>query len=155
MTQTIPKKEFELFDASSYKIGIVVGMFNDEITSKLLQSAKEMCTRYSISEENISVYHVAGCVEIPAILKALAQKEEKYDCLVALGAIIRGDTPHFDYVAKIISEGVLRVTLDHTIPIGFGVLTCENIEQAQVRTHTGGAAVEAALQSAKILTTII
>ena len=152
MTQTIPKKEFELFDASTFKIGIVVGMFNDEITSKLLESAKEMCVRYFIPEENISVYHVAGCVEIPVILNALAEK--KYDCLVALGAIIRGDTPHFDYVAKIVSEGVLRVMLDHTVPVGFGVLTCENIEQTRIRTHTGGAAVEAALQSAKILTTI-
>ncbi len=152
MTQTIPKKEFERFDASSYRIGIVVGMFNDEITNQLLESAKEMCATYSIPKENISIYHVAGCVEIPVILKALALK--KYDCLVALGAIIRGDTPHFDYVAKIVSEGVLRVMMDYTIPIGFGILTCENIEQARIRIHTGGGAAEATLQSAKILHTL-
>jgi 6,7-dimethyl-8-ribityllumazine synthase len=149
MTQTIPKKEFEVFNASAYRIGIVVGMFNDEITEKLLESAKEMCVQYSIPEENISVYRVAGCVEIPVILKNLAEK--KYDCLVALGVIIRGDTPHFEYVAKIVSEGVLRVMMDYGIPVGFGILTCENIEQARIRIHTGGGAVEAALQSAKII----
>ena len=149
MTQHIPKKEFEVFDAHSYKIGIVVGMFNHEITDKLLESAKEMCAKYALPDEHIRVYHVAGCVEIPVILQALARK--KYDCLVALGAIIRGDTPHFDYVANIVSEGVKDVMMQYTIPVGFGVLTCENLPQAQVRIHTGGGAVEAALQSAKIL----
>ncbi|MDE2031106.1 MAG: 6,7-dimethyl-8-ribityllumazine synthase [Patescibacteria group bacterium] len=149
MSQNIAKREFEIFNAKSYHVGIVVGAFNYEVTDKLLESAVEMCHKYSIPDDNIKIYHVAGSVEIPVILKALAG--EKYDCLVALGAIIRGDTPHFDYVAKIVSEGVLQVMMTSGIPVGFGVLTCENIEQAQARLHTGGGAVEAALQSAKII----
>jgi 6,7-dimethyl-8-ribityllumazine synthase len=149
MTQHIAKKEFEVFDATTYRIGIVVGRFNHEITDKLLESAQALCEKYSIPKENVSIHAVAGCVEIPVILKALAEK--KCDCLVALGAIIRGDTPHFDYVARLASDGIRDIMMQYGIPVGFGILTCDTVEQARIRTHVGGEAVEAALQSARII----
>lgn len=148
MSQQVQKGQFEKFDASSYKIAIVTARFNREICDGLLESALKTCEQYGI--KNPSVYKVPGSVEIPVILKILASTK-KYDCLVALGAVIRGETPHFEYVAKMTSEGVLRVMMDYEIPIGFGVLTCENQDQAIARVHVGGEAVEAGLQSAKII----
>jgi 6,7-dimethyl-8-ribityllumazine synthase len=153
MSQNIPQKEFQVFDASAYRVGIVVANFNPEITDALLESALSMCEKYSVLKENIHICRVAGAVEIPVVLKALADK--KYDCLVGLGAIVRGDTPHFDYVAKVVSEGVIRVMMDYGTPVGFGVLTLENQSQAQSRLHTGGGAVEASLQSLKQIKSIL
>jgi len=148
--QNTEQGKFEIFDASSYKVGIASAQFNRDIADELLSSALSKCEEYGISKENISVKKVPGSVEIPIILKAMAESKG-FDCLVALGTIVRGDTPHFDYVAKLVSEGVLRVMMDYGIPVGFGVLTCENKEQALVRIGSGGGAVEAALQSAKII----
>ncbi len=141
---------FQPFDASSYRVGIVVAQFNGKITGALLASARQKLADYRVPDANITVHRVAGSVEIPLILQTLA-KSGNVDCLVALGTIIRGETAHFEYVAKIVSEGVLRVTLDHSIPIGFGILTLENAAQAESRLDFGGHAVEAALQSAEIL----
>lgn len=141
---------FQPFDASSYRVGIVVAQFNGTITEALLASAMQKLAEYRVANKNIIVRRVAGCVEIPLILQKLAHGGNT-DCLVAFGAIIRGETPHFDYVAKIVSEGILRVMLDHSIPVGFGVLTLENEAQAEGRFGSGAGAVEAALQSAYIL----
>jgi 6,7-dimethyl-8-ribityllumazine synthase len=143
------RREFKKFDASSYKVGIVVAQFNSEITDQLLDNAIEVLGQYKISKENLNIIRVAGCVEIPLVLKKLAESEN-YNCLIALGAVIRGETSHFDYVAKIVSEGMLRVSLDHGIPIGFGILTTDNQKQAQERVDAGGGAAEAALQSVNI-----
>jgi 6,7-dimethyl-8-ribityllumazine synthase len=148
--QNAEKGEFGVFDASSYKVGIVSAQFNKDIADALLKSALAKCEEYKILKENITVYKVPGSVEIPVILEKMAESK-KYDCLVALGTIIRGGTPHFDYVAKIVSEGVLRVMLDHCTPVGFGVLTCDNKDQALARPEAGAGAMEAGLQSAKIL----
>ncbi len=153
MTQDATKGEFEVFDAKEYKIGIVVALFNRDIGDALLSSAFEMCKQYGILDSNITVHKVAGSVEIPAVLQALAETKQ-YNCLVALGTIIKGETPHFDYVAKIVSEGVLRVMLDNKIPIGFGVLTCNNKEQALARVLSGGGALETALQTARTISSI-
>lgn len=147
--QKVHKAAFEPFDASQLHVGIVVSQFNRDITERLLEQALEMLEKYKIRKSHVSIYRVAGSIEIPLILKKLAETK-KYDCLVALGAVIRGETPHFEYVAKIVSEGVLRVMLDFGIPIGFGVLTTENHEQAQRRVHVGGEAAEAAVQSARV-----
>ena len=150
MTQEAKNKIFEKFDASGWAVGIVVAGFNLDITEKILESAKECLADYKITLENTTIEFVAGCVEIPLILKKMAESG-KYKALVALGAIIRGDTAHFDFVAKAVTEGVMRVQLDASIPVGFGVLTIENKEQAQMRIRSGYGATEAALQSAKII----
>lgn len=153
MSQQSNNIEFKKFNADKLKVGIVVAGFNKDITDELLLSAKKCCADYKIPEKNITVHYVAGCVEIPLILKKLVETK-KYRALVALGAIIRGDTAHFDYVAKAVTEGVMRVQLDSGIPVGFGVLTLENKKQAQVRLMSGYGATEAALQSAKIIENI-
>lgn len=144
---------FKKFNVKRYRIGIVAAQFNRDVTEELFKSAEKKLTEYRVPQKNITVCLVAGSVEIPVVLKALAETG-KYDCLVALGAVIRGDTPHFEYVCKIVSEGTLRVMLDHTIPVGFGVLTLEKKEQAGGRFHVGGEAVEAALQVARTVNEI-
>ena len=146
--QKVLKAQFKIFDAKKYRVGIVVAQFNRDVTDGLLASAQSKLKEYGVLVNNFSIHAVAGCVEIPVVLKALAEAGT-YDCLVALGAIIRGDTAHFEYVCKIVSEGVLRVMIDYTLPVGFGVLTMENKEQALIRFHVGGEAVEAALQTAR------
>ncbi len=143
------RAEFEKFDASNYKVGIVVAQFNLDITNKLLDSAMTMLTDYGIPKRELEVFKVAGCVEVPLILQKLAASRS-YDCLVALGAVIRGQTPHFDYVCKIVSEGVLEVMLKLEVPIGFGILTTNNHKQALARIDAGAGAVQADLRSAKI-----
>ncbi len=148
--QNVEQGKFELFDASSYKVGIVCAQFNQDIMDAVLASAMEACEKYGIKKENLIIKKVPGSVEVPVVLKAFAETKT-YDCLVALGAIIRGDTPHFDYVAKIVSEGVLRVMMDYGLPVGFGILTCDNKEQALVRISAGAGAAVAALESAKMI----
>lgn len=141
----------EAFNAAKYRVGIVAARFNNDITDELLSSALETAKKFQISAKNITVHRVAGSVEIPVILKALAETG-KYDALLALGAIIRGETDHYDYVAKIVTEGVLEVMIDdEPMPVGYGVLTCENREQALARVHSGGEALAAALHCAKII----
>ena len=137
---------FEKFDASKIKIGIVVAKFHSDITSKMLDSALEMCFNYQVNEENIIIKYATGSVEIPYLLQSLAMTEE-VDCLVALGVVIRGDTTHYDYVCKMVSEGVMDVMLNHHIPVGFGISTTENHQQAVDRINNGGGSVEASLQA--------
>ena len=146
--QKVAKAEFTVFDAKKYRVGIVAAQFNKDVTDELLKSAEENLREYGVPVNKISVHRVAGSVEIPVVLKALAETK-KYDCLVALGAVIRGDTPHFDYVCKMVSEGVLRVMMDYGLPVGFGVLTTENKDQALARLQVGGEAAKAAVQTAK------
>ena len=146
--QNSTNQAFEKFDASNIRIGIVVAKFNSDITSKMLDSAMAMSKKYNIPTENIVIKYVAGSVEIPYLLQTLAISEE-VDCLVALGVVIRGDTSHYDYVCKMVSEGVMRVMLDENIPIGFGISTTENHQQAVDRIENGGGALEAVLQALK------
>ena len=135
--------------AEALKVGLVVSRFNGEVTEGLLRSAKAALKDYGVKEKNFTVVSVAGAAEIPVALQKLALTQ-RYDCLVALGCIIRGETPHFDYVCKMAQEGVLRVSLDFRLPIGFGVLTVFNLKQARSRFHVGGEAVEAALELASL-----
>ncbi len=137
-------------DAHGIKVGIVVARFNDEITDGLLESAMSKLYACKVEEENIVVRRVPGCVEIPFVLQKLALTK-KYDCLVALGCVVKGETPHFDYVCKMVQEGVLRVSLDHQIPIGFGVITANNQSQAVARKSLGSDAVAAALELALLV----
>lgn len=136
-------------DGRGIKVGIVVARFNSEITESLLGSAMSKLYECKVEEKNISVIHVPGCVEIPYTLQKLALTK-KYDCLVALGCVIRGETPHFDYVCKMVQEGVLRVSLEYEKPIGFGIITALNQAQADARKHFGADAAAAALELALI-----
>ena len=111
------------------KVGIIVARFNEFITSKLLSGALDTLTRHEINEENIQVAWVPGAFEIPLIASKMAENG-KYDAVICLGAVIRGSTSHYDYVCNEVSKGIASVSLKSGIPVMFGVLTTENIEQA-------------------------
>ena len=117
------------------KVGIVVARFNEFITSKLLGGAKDGLVRHDVPEENIDVAWVPGAFEIPLIAKKMA-KSGKYDAIICLGAVIRGATSHYDYVCNEVSKGIASVSLESEIPVMFGVVTTENIEQAIERAGT-------------------
>ncbi len=121
--------------AQNLKFGIVVGRFNEFIGGKLLSGALDGLKRHGASEEDIEVTWVPGAFEIPLISKKMV-KSGKYDAVICLGAIIRGSTPHFDYVASEVSKGIAGVSLDTEVPVIFGVLTTETIEQAIERAGT-------------------
>ncbi|MSU55651.1 MAG: 6,7-dimethyl-8-ribityllumazine synthase [Candidatus Taylorbacteria bacterium] len=139
----------EVFDASRLKVGIVVSRFNNEITEKLLESALATLKDHKVNERNIKIVSVSGSVEVPFALQILA-KSKKFDCLVALGAVIKGETDHYTYVCKMAQEGVLRVMLDYSIPVGFGILMTDTQAQAEARMESGGSAASAALELALI-----
>jgi len=117
------------------KIGIVAARFNEFITSKLLGGAVDCLKRHGISEENMEVAWVPGAFEIPLIASKMAGCG-KYDAVICLGAVIRGSTTHYDYVCSEVSKGIAQVSLSSGIPVMFGVLTTENIEQAIERAGT-------------------
>lgn len=117
------------------RIGIVVARFNEFITSKLLGGAIDALTRHDVSEDSIDVAWVPGAFEIPLIAQKMA-KSGKYDAVIALGAVIRGSTSHYDYVCNEVSKGIASVSMNSDIPVMFGVVTTENIEQAIERAGT-------------------
>ncbi len=121
--------------ATGLKFGIVVGRFNEFISNKLLGGAIDALVRHGADESNIEVTWVPGAFEIPlAAFKMAASK--KFDAIICVGAVIRGSTPHFDYVANEVSKGIAKVSLDTGIPVIFGVLTTDTIEQAIERAGT-------------------
>lgn len=117
------------------KIGIVAARFNEFITSKLLSGAIDSLNRHEIPEENIEVAWVPGAFEIPLIASKMA-KSGRYDAVICLGAVIRGSTSHYDYVCSEVSKGIAQVSLSSDIPVLFGVLTTDTIEQAIERAGT-------------------
>ena len=121
--------------AKGVRIGFVVARFNEFITSKLLGGAMDGLIRHDIDEDNIDVAWVPGAFEIPLIAKKMA-KSGKYDAVIALGAVIRGSTSHYDYVCNEVSKGVAAASLESGVPVMFGVVTTENIEQAIERAGT-------------------
>ena len=121
--------------ASNIKIGIVVSRFNDFLTNKLLDGALDGLTRHGVAESDVDVAYVPGAFEIPLVASKLA-KSKKYDAIICLGAVIRGSTSHYDYVCNEVSKGVAQVSLSEGLPVIFGVLTTENIEQAIERAGT-------------------
>lgn len=139
------------------KFCIVISRFNDFIGSKLLDGAIDTFKRHGVSEDNIEVIWVPGAFEIPLMCKRAAKKG--YSAIVALGAIIKGSTPHFDYVANELSKGIANVSLNEDIPIMFGVLTTDNIEQAIERAGTkagnkGADAAKAAIEVVNLMNTL-
>jgi len=129
-------KTFEgKFVSKDIRIGIVAARFNEFITSKLLDGALDGLKRHEVSEDQIDVAWVPGAFEIPLIASKMA-KSGNYDAIICLGAVIRGSTTHYDYVCSEVSKGIAHVSLHSDIPVMFGVLTTENIEQAIERAGT-------------------
>ena len=119
-------------NAQGLKIGVVVSRYNQFITEKLLDGALDGFKTHGGEDENVTIIHVPGAFEIPLIVEKLAASG-KYDALVCLGAVIRGDTPHFDYVCDAVTRGIGDAVRTYKIPIGFGVLTTDNVQQAMER----------------------
>ncbi|MBL5768293.1 6,7-dimethyl-8-ribityllumazine synthase [Heyndrickxia sporothermodurans] len=120
---------------SGLKIGIVVGRFNEFITNKLLSGSIDALKRHGVSEDDVDVAWVPGAFEIPLVAQKLA-KTNKYDAVITLGTVIRGSTPHFDYVCNEAAKGVAAISLNTGIPVIFGILTTDSIEQAIERAGT-------------------
>ena len=147
-------------EAGSYEVGdarfaIVAARFNREITDALLEGALDTFSRHGVASERVSVVRVPGAFELPLAAKRLLQRE-RYAAIVVLGAVIRGETPHFDYVAGECARGISRVSLDSGVPVIFGVLTTEDYEQAAARAggtagNKGSEAAMAALEMATLL----
>ncbi|MBP1970648.1 6,7-dimethyl-8-ribityllumazine synthase [Virgibacillus natechei] len=133
---------------SDLKIGIVVGRFNEFITSKLLEGAAGTLKRHGVDEDNIDIAWVPGAFEIPLIAQKMANNPA-YDAVITLGTVIRGSTPHFDYVCNEAAKGVSNASTQSGKPVIFGVLTTETIEQAMERagTKAGNKGAEAAVSS--------
>ena len=129
------KKIEGMIVANGAKIGIVAARFNEFIVSKLVSGAEDALLRHSVNPDDISVAWVPGAFEIPVVAKKMAMSG-KYDAVICLGAVIRGATSHYDYVCNEVSKGIASVSLESGIPVMFGVVTTENIEQAIERAGT-------------------
>lgn len=141
--------------ATDLKFGIVVSRFNEFFTSKLLDGAIDALVRHGVDDDKIEVAWVPGTFEIPLMAQKMASSG-KYDAVICLGALIRGATPHFDYIAAEASKGIAQVGLSTGVPTIFGVITTENLEQAIERAGTkagnkGSAAAEAAIEMANLM----
>jgi 6,7-dimethyl-8-ribityllumazine synthase len=117
------------------KIGLVVARFNEFITGKLLSGAKDALSRHGVVDEKIDIAWVPGSFEIPIVAQKMAASK-KYDAVICLGAVIRGATPHFEYIAAEVSKGIAKIGLDTGIPVMFGVITADTLEQAIERAGT-------------------
>jgi 6,7-dimethyl-8-ribityllumazine synthase len=142
-------------DAKGLKFGIVVARFNSFISERLLEGALDSLIRHGAVDQDIHVVRVPGAFEIPLAAKKLAQAG-KYDAVICLGAVIRGSTPHFDFVSAEVSKGVAMVSLESGVPVIFGVLTTDTIEQAVERAGTkagnkGFEAAAGAIETANLL----
>ena len=143
------------FDGRDVRIAIVAGRFNEFITSKLVGGALDVLKRNDVSEENIDIAWVPGAFEIPLITKKLANTQ-KYDAIITLGGVIKGSTPHFDYVCSEVSKGVAQISLQSELPVIFGVLTTNNIEEAIERagTKAGNKGADAAFSAIEMINLI-
>jgi 6,7-dimethyl-8-ribityllumazine synthase len=145
----------EKLDAHGMRVGIVVARLNRDITEKLLDGAERRLRDLGATDEHITVVWVPGAYEVPLAAKTLAHGRH-VDAVICLGAVIRGDTPHFEYVAGECAAGIMRVSLDTDIPIVFGVLTTDDVEQANARVggaegHKGEEAACAAVEMVALL----
>lgn len=141
--------------AEPFPLAIIVSRFNEPVTSKLLAGALNKLKELSFPEHLINVIHVPGAVEIPLVAKYIA-KQHKAKAIITLGAVIRGETGHYDYVCQQVSDGCLQVSLEYALPVIFGILTTENSEQAFARaggTHSdkGAEAVISAIEMVSVL----
>jgi 6,7-dimethyl-8-ribityllumazine synthase len=141
------------FKNVSGKFAMVVGRFNSFVVESLLEGAVDALVRQGIPESDIEIYRVPGAFEMPVAVQRVA-KTGKFDAIVALGAVIRGGTPHFEYVAGECVKGISSVSLEYNLPVAFGVLTVDSIEQAIERSGTkaGNKGAEAAMSALEMLT---
>ena len=140
------------------KFGVVVSRFNEIITSRLLSGAKDCLVRHGVAENDIDVAWTPGCMEIPLIAKKLAQSG-RYDAIICLGCVIRGGTPHFEYVSSEVNRGISRVSLDVGLPVIQGIITADTLEQAIERAgakegNRGFAAASSAIEMARLMKNI-
>ena len=141
--------------ARDLRVAIVAARFNDFVVGKLVDGAVDALLRHGASEKNLELVRVPGAFDMPLIMRRLAQSR-RFDAIVAVGAVIRGDTAHFDYVAGECAAGLARAAADGAVPVGFGVLTCDTVEQAIDRAggkagNKGADAALAALEMANLL----
>jgi 6,7-dimethyl-8-ribityllumazine synthase len=140
------------------RFAIVVSRFNSLVTEQLLSGALDALRRHGVDDKTVDVYRCPGTFEIPAVLRRVA-RSNRYDGAVALGAVIRGGTPHFEYVASGVSKGVAQVSMEAECAVGFGVLTCDTMEQALERAgvkggNKGAEAAVAAIEQANLFRAI-
>ncbi|MBA7470189.1 6,7-dimethyl-8-ribityllumazine synthase [subsurface metagenome] len=138
--------------AKGKNFGIVVSRFNDFISQKLLDGALDALRRHDADEERIEIFWVPGSFEIPCVARKMALSK-KYDAILCLGAIIRGDTPHFDYIASEVAKGIAQTSLSTGVPTLFGIITADNLEQAISRAGTkdGNKGAQAALSAIEMV----
>jgi 6,7-dimethyl-8-ribityllumazine synthase len=134
---------------SRRSVGVVVSRFNGGVTNQLLAEALEALDAAGVSQDAVTVVPVPGAFELPLAAMALA-KTRRYACIVALGAVVRGETPHFDYVASECASGLQLAGIETGVPVAFGVLTVENVEQAEARVEKGAEAARSALEMADL-----
>ncbi len=134
-----------LMEAKGYKIAIIASRFNDFMVNSLIGGAVDYLVRHGADKDDLAIIRVPGAFEMPVVAKKVADSK-KYDGIIALGAVIRGATPHFDFVASETTKGLAHVSLQYGIPVGFGLLTTDNMEQAIERSGSkaGNKGVEAA-----------
>ncbi|MEX2373714.1 MAG: 6,7-dimethyl-8-ribityllumazine synthase [Dehalococcoidia bacterium] len=145
-------------DVAGARVGIVVSMFNDQVTRRMLDGALQTAREAGVADDDVQVYWVAGAFELSAIAGRLAVTGH-VDAVVALGCIIRGETPHFDFIAAETVRGLMSVVLEHGMPVGMGVITTDNLAQAEARAggavgNKGSEAMYAALQTLGIIESI-
>lgn len=142
----MPKVIEGSLSAKGLKFGIIASRFNDFITNRLLDGALDVLNRSGAKSDDIEIIKVPGSFEIPLIAKKMAAGK-KYDAIICLGTVIRGDTPHFDYISAEVTKGIAAVSLESGMPVSFGILTTDTIEQAIERagTKSGNKGGEAAL----------
>ena len=154
-------ENISLNQKKEYNIGIVVSRFNQKITNGLLEGGIKILGQNDFYQDpagnfarKFQILKVPGAIEIPLVLQKLA-KTKKFDALIALGAVIKGDTPHFDYVCKYVTEGILKISLENDIVVTYGVITTNNLKQAEVRSgKIGNKGQEAASTALEMLTLI-
>ncbi len=149
-------KQFEgMLLGKGLKFGVVVSRFNEFISKKLLEGAQDALLRHGVDKENIEIAWVPGSFEIPLIAKKLAQTK-RYDAVICLGAVIRGGTPHFDYIAAEVTKGIASVSLDTGLPVIYGVITTDTLEQAIERagTKAGNKGFDAAVNAIEMANVI-
>jgi 6,7-dimethyl-8-ribityllumazine synthase len=130
-------------------VGVVVSRFNGGVTNRMLQTALDALTEAGVAQDGITVMPVPGAFELPLAAMALA-KTRRYACIVALGAVVRGETPHFDYVASECASGLQLAAIETGVPVAFGVLTVDTVEQAEARIPKAADAVRSALEMADL-----
>lgn len=138
-------------DAAGLRVGVVAGRFHRDVTGALVDGAVAALTRHGAAREDIEVHWVPGAFELPVVLERLAASG-RYQALVALGAVVRGETPHFEYVAGAATDGIAAVAREHGVPVGFGLLTTDTGEQARARAggDAGNKGEEAALSAVEV-----